>query len=190
MKTLTQNFRSALQDWFFLSLLMIFHGFLAFIPETFSQEQILLSRIESLETVYNVRNNAVQFADTSNYFLILKNNRNCIDCFSSLNDFIGRNKKNIPARLVVLALVDSSTLDRKKNFAVNHRIFNQFDSFYFEYKSTSNAENLLIRDQDITPEIILMKKGYYRRIPYSMIFEFPGTEISTRTQNEITEFFK
>jgi hypothetical protein len=146
--------------------------------------------IKSISSTYSKENIRQDFSDSINYFIVLKNNKNCMNCFSEINEMIHANKDSLKGRFVVIALIDSTTLERKKSFAENKRLMPDFDDYFFQYKNTK--ENLLFDKltTGYTPEIIVIQKAKLIQISYQDIFEFPSLQVSADFQNKISELLK
>ncbi len=139
--------------------------------------------------LYSVDNQTSYLNDSSSSFVVLKNNRNCLDCFKSINRFVTELKKNGGIRFVAVTLVDSTTLDRKRSFANSQKLFSAFDGFLYQYYKSATKNLFEELGTEYTPEIILISKGNFLRIPYKEIFQYPSLDLSIQTQIQIQKFF-
>jgi hypothetical protein len=148
--------------------------------------------IESISQyrIYSKENSPVQFADSNNYLIVLKNNRNCLNCFEQFNEFARVNKNNLNALFIVISQIDSATLERKRSFFENKKLMPDFDDYLFQYRS--NLLTTIFDDlhTNYTPELIIISHGKISLIPYTRIFDYPSLNISIQTQFKISELLK
>ncbi len=139
---------------------------------------------------YTNENRLERLNENNNYILILKNTRGCADCFKSINNYIRNLKSPGNIRTALISLVDSTSLERKRNFYFNKKLMPDIDEYLFQF-ITSDDQTLFEQFKTkYTPEIILVKSGNIIHIPYPEIFEFPSLEISTATSKKVNEFLK
>lgn len=138
---------------------------------------------------YDSQNKAVAFNDSMSYFVLLKNNRNCSQCFKEINHSMAKIKESVRLKLVVIGLADSVTLERKRTVAASRIQMPDFTDYWVTY----NNGNKNIFDEfktDYTPEILLINANSIIHIPYSEIFSYPGLNITPQTFNKINAFLK
>ncbi len=138
---------------------------------------------------YSGSNEQVILNLDSNYFIVLKNNHNCINCFRQLNDFIKQNSASLNAKAVVVAQIDSTTLDRKRNFYENKKLMPDFNDYLFQYKN-SNHSIFEYFNTTYTPEVVVITGGKITHISYSDIFDHFSLDLSTPFQLQISELLK
>jgi hypothetical protein len=146
--------------------------------------------IKLISPAYSKENILQNFSDSVNYFIVLKNNKNCMNCFGEINEMIKEYKNSFKGRFIVISLIDSTTLDRKRNFAENKKLMPDFNDYFFQYKN--GRENFLFDNltTGYTPELIIIKQGKFFRISYQELFDFPSLQISSDLQNKISDLFK
>jgi hypothetical protein len=146
--------------------------------------------IKLISPAYSKENILQNFSDSVNYFIVLKNNKNCMNCFGEINEMIKEYKNSFKGRFIVISLIDSTTLDRKRNFAENKKLMPDFNDYFFQYKN--GRENFLFDNltTGYTPELIIIKQGKFFQISYQELFDFPSLQISSDLQNKISDLFK
>src|SRR5207244_975648 len=104
--------------------------------------------------------------------------------------FVHLIKDSIRAKFVVIALIDSTTLDRRRNAFENKSLMPDFDEFLFQYNRSSEKTIFDKLKTDYTPEILLIHNGHSVHVPYRQVFNYPSLNISDKTQKEIFELLK
>jgi hypothetical protein len=139
---------------------------------------------------YTLANQPFQFSDSVDYFLVIKNNRNCLECFRSLNDYANTLRADNKIRFGLITLIDSATLERKRNNLIGRKLLPDFDEFIFTYSSSGG--NKLTKDFNIsyTPEILIISDGKIHIIHNREIFDYGTSDISAETNKKIIELFK
>jgi hypothetical protein len=138
---------------------------------------------------YSKQNTPFLFSYTTNYFIVLKNNKNCQSCFTIVNDFIKTGKASLHASFISITLIDSTTLNRKIQEAANKRLMPEMDGLFFQYKD--NGNNLFNRlEINNTPEILIISNGEVFHASYSDIFEYDTMDIQYKLQQEIFRLLK
>jgi len=131
---------------------------------------------QTITTPIYTLNNALWHPDSiSENIIILKNNRNCLKCFTDLFSYLkdSLNKTNV----YCLSQTDSSVFARKYE---NNTLQNLMQGVVplFEYKKTEdwnfheNSDNSIFKKNNITitPSLIYLKNNKYIIIPYEKIF--------------------
>jgi hypothetical protein len=140
--------------------------------------------------IYSKDNSLNIFSKDESYIVVLKNNHNCIDCFRQINEFAHANKNETDAHFIVISQIDSTTLDRKRNFSENNRLMPDFDKFLFEYHNQSQNNLFDMLQINYTPEILIINHDKIYHIPYSQIFDHATLSMSTAVQIKIGELLK
>ncbi len=133
---------------------------------------------------YNTKNSEFIFQDSVNYFIVLRNNHYCNNCFLSINDFVSKIKNQFPAQFIAISICDSNSLDRKKSIAETKNLLPDFDEFIVQYStSTNNIFNQYLIKQ--TPEILILTNGNVEHISNPEIFEIASVNVSAETKEHI-----
>ena len=191
MKTTTQPIRSLCIKFSFHSLQFVIL-FLIVLNVKAEVEKLddKTKRVVYNSKLYTKQNFPFYFSDTTNYFIVLKNNKNCQSCFSIVNDFIKSAKDSLRAKLISITLIDSTTLSRKIQEAANIRLMPDMDRCFYQYKN-SNDENLFSQLKiNYTPVLLIISRGEIFLIPYLDIFEYQTMEISYVVKNKIFQLLK
>lgn len=138
--------------------------------------------------LYTPANRLFQFNDSINYFMVIKNNRNCLDCFRSMNDCVKKIKTVRPACYVVISATDSTTLDRKRNYITGKNLMPDFNEYLFQYDDSKNAFAKL--NIEYTPEILIISHGVIHRFSNREIFDYASTNVSAITYQKILDLLK
>jgi hypothetical protein len=139
---------------------------------------------------YSKENIRLNLNENAKYLIVLKNNHNCINCFEQLNDFVRLNKNNLKAKFIVVAEIDSTTLDRKRSYYENKKLMPDFDDYLFQYACNTNKNIFKNLNTNYTPEIIILNHGEINYIPYAKIFDHTTLNISLQTQIDISHLLK
>ena len=132
---------------------------------------------------YDAINEPYAFSDDSSYFIIVKNYRSCIQCFTSLDDFIAQTNHNARVSFIAASTIDSTALERKKHLAANRRLMPSCNNYLFIYEANSSLRT----NQYYTPEVIMIIKGRMEWLHYADIF-LPGTtEISEVARSRFSQ---
>ncbi len=136
----------------------------------------LESNAQSPYHLYDINNNLVKL-DTSDYIIILMNNKNCITCFSELSKSI-ENFSDMKQYCIVS--IDSSVLSRKKANIEVRRLMPNIHNVIFDYRDNiisygysdnMNKNSIFYKYKvDITPALIISKKSRHNYIPYRLLF--------------------
>ncbi len=193
MKKTIRNFQSISIKLIFVSVLYFISADCKNIKGNFIGKLLLDTNTTSLSEIppiYSKENISQTFYDSINYFIVLKNNKNCMNCFGEINQFIQTIKKTYTSKFIAISLIDSTTLDRKRNFYENKKLMPDIDDFFFQYRNNSNNFFFDNLSNGYTPEIIILKNGKIFRIPYQEIFEFESLEISQDFKIKIIDLLK
>lgn len=139
---------------------------------------------------YSKQNMPFLFSDTVNYFIVLKNNKNCQSCFTIVNDYIKNVKDSLHAHFISITLIDSTTLNRKIQEAANKKLMPDFDGFFYQYKNPGNNNLFNMLEINNTPELLIISNGEVFHVPYSDIFEYNTMDIQYKLQQEIFKLLK
>lgn len=191
MKTTIQPIRSLCIRFSFRSLLLLFLCLMALNLKAESHKlNEETTKAVFKDKFYSRQNISFSFSDTTNYFIILRNNKNCQSCFSILNDYVKSVKDSLPGKYISITLTDSTTLNRKIHEAANKRLMPDLDGFYFQYKN-SKSDNLFDRlEINNTPDLLIISNGEITRISYADIFEYNTMNIRYELQQEIFRLLK
>jgi len=110
---------------------------------------------------YTQKNVAWQPHDTNTYFLILKNNKNCLKCFTEVSQFLAENYSGKNYIKASVSKTDSSVFARKYEAAEIGRIMPEVSLILFDYNrenEVQNAGSVFIKNNiDITPCLLVIK---------------------------------
>ena len=140
--------------------------------------------------IFTYDNRKITLSENEKYVIVLKNNRYCNDCFVTLNNYIRNIKNSLNTKFINITLIDSTTLDRKRNYTLNKNLLADFDEYFFQYNHSSTETIFQRLNTNYTPEIILVNKGNIFYISCSDIFDSRSGDISVKTQFKIFQFFK
>jgi len=155
----------------------------------FSRAEIITEELLNFP-FYSRENKQEFFSENTNYVMVLKNNRNCMNCFEQLNEYVHLNKEFLNAKFIVMALIDSTSLDRKRSFYENKKLMPDFEDVFFQYRGQMKSTIFDFLQSNTTPELLIINKGKIYHIPYSKIFDYPSLNISLQVQTEIAELLK
>jgi hypothetical protein len=142
----------------------------------FSQE-ISYRQFENLK-FYSNTNELFNFSSKENYVIILQNSKKCDDCFRDINSFAKFNKDSIQAKLVVVILIDSNTLERKRSFAHIKKLMPDFTTYLFQYSGSSFPTLFDLSKTSFSPELVVIEKEKITHVPYKSLFNFPSSEFT------------
>lgn len=133
---------------------------------------------QQIPKVYTVKNKEYSINDSSSYFIILRNNHGCNNCYTSLNDYLLKLRNKVQANFISISECDSNSLARKRNLADTQNLMPDMNDYLFQYNCTKDNffNNYSV---DNTPVVVIVRNGKLTLIPYSEIFEISSTNISS-----------
>jgi len=124
--------------------------------------------------IYDRSNTEWAAEDNSTSIVILKNSKNCLKCFTELQDFILTNDRT--STLYSLSFIDSSVFARKLEMTNINKLMPSIETNLFCY--TGNKQNPFNDfNVDITPAILIIRNYKVHYIPYSDIFKGQNIDI-------------
>ena len=189
---MTPNSPSAFIKLFCLSLLFSgshIHSYAKSSLQLFNTEDSTLFKNVN-PNIYSRENYSRQFSVTENYLIVLKNSRSCSDCFRDINNYVRNIKADLRAKFIVISLIDSSTLDRKRNYQETRTLMPDFEEYLFQYKNSSLKTFFDQYDTKTTPELLIVRNGEILKINYADVFDFSSMDISISTQFKIFQLLK
>ncbi len=127
---------------------------------------------------YSKQNTSQFFSNDSIYFLIVKNNKSCQNCFQTLTDYLLVLQKEYPFQLHAVSHSDSTSLERKSNIYELTILFPGFQAYSVTYSEKWN-------DNTPTPELVIIKKNQFYLFSYQDLFSEGFGFISTTVQTKI-----
>lgn len=127
---------------------------------------------------YSKQNTSQFFSNDSIYFLIVKNNKSCQNCFQTLTDYLLVLQKKYPFQLHSVSHSDSTSLERKRNIYELTILFPGFQAYSVTYSEKWN-------DNTPTPELVIIKKNQFYLFSYQDLFSEGFGFISTTVQTKI-----
>jgi|GEM_PF-2709295 len=141
--------------------------------------------------LYDITNTRWQPADTAgSYYLILKNNKSCLECYKKLSDFFSQSAPT--ATVYCVTISDSSVLGRKLNYKQTIQLMPNLKTVLFDYENVSG--DILMRDDlrksspfyeynvDITPALIKVENGYSTYYSYMEVFNNGNINLNLNKQ--------
>ncbi len=126
--------------------------------------------------VYDGSNRQWQPEADKEYYLVLRNNKCCLKCFTELDEYIADSLRS--GDIYCITVVDSTVFARKNAMAQNVQLFPHLKESLFSYgasdfsfgddKSASPLFQLF--NIDITPAVIHIKNGQLQCIRYKDLF--------------------
>jgi hypothetical protein len=148
-------------------------------------------KTHSIPPLYTNLNEQIALSENEKYLVILKTNKNCIDCFYSINNQVMKIKSELPdTKFIVITLIDSSSLERKRNYHTAKILLPGFDEFFFQYNKPDALNFFKIWKTYYSPEILIIKHGIVTHIPYTDVFTNPNLQISDKVNQAIIEQLK
>lgn len=115
------------------------------------------------------------------YFIILKGNKYCLQCFAELDEYLHDSLHT--DNIYSLSLVDSSVFDRKKEAIEVKKLFRYLKAPLFEYDSSEGVSNVDAENKntlfykykaEYTPALIYVYKNKISYLSYSDLFTKDG----------------
>lgn len=146
-----------------------------------------VSNIDQIETgdiaFYSSNNNRIEFSQDSTYFIVLKNNKSCMNCFFVLSGYLSQIEKKSENVFISISHSDSSVLDRKRNIYELTKIFPDFDRFGVSYSGKWD-------ERIPSPELLIIRNNQTYHFQYSDLFADGFEMIAIDVQNKITSILK
>jgi hypothetical protein len=139
---------------------------------------------------YNSVNTSNTFKPDESYLVLLKNNRNCIECFRVINRFVKEIKDSLDVKFIVLSQIDSSTLERKRNLINNKELLPDFTEYCFQYFDSDKKSIAEILKTNYTPEVIIIKNGIVNYFRYDLLFNYRSLSLSEKTKQDLINLLK
>jgi hypothetical protein len=119
--------------------------------------------------------------------ILIRNDRNCHDCFSAIHSYLLDLKKELHIKYISLEKGETSVLNRKRNFYSTMSLLSGCDNYLCSRADNPSIFTLL--NIDYTPVLILIKKGESIYVPYGNIFH--GTvSVNEKVNTLIHTFFQ
>ncbi len=152
--------------------------FLILIFNTFTSHQLKAETIEEKWIFYSKQNNALEYSNDSVYFIIIKNNKSCLNCFQTLTEYLKIAQNNSLHQLHAASYSDSISLSRKRNIYELTQLFPEFHKHAVTYSELWN-------EKITTPELLIIKNDKQYRFKYEELFADGFSIISFSVQSAI-----
>lgn len=129
---------------------------------------------------YSKEGNILAFSSDNTYFLLVKNNKSCMNCFVVLSDFLEILKAKEKTELIAITHSDSTPLARRRNIHESLTMFPNFNEHCVTYSQRWE-------ESSPTPELLIIKNNKLYVFSYSEIFADGFDFISIEVQNKISK---
>jgi hypothetical protein len=144
------------------------------------------------ERLYSLKNIVWGGNDSNTYFFILKNNKNCLKCFSDLSGFLAENYTGCCNVIGSVSQTDSSVFARKIEAAEVNKMMPEVSLVLFDYRRDVMDDRPSFFSKyrvDITPCLVVVKGGRQFFYGYEQLFagKFVNKGILERINKQIAD---